>query len=333
MKRVTIREVAETAGVSISAVSRAFSEGSSLAPEKRIRVREVAERLGYRPSSIARGLVTSRTNCVTLVTGDMSDPFDAMFLEEMAEALSERGKRLIVAPASKQGPQRGGMFQALDDRSDVVIVAAGTMPLDASDACARVGLPVILAGRILESAGIDCVAADNEEGGRLAAQLLLRTGCRHPVYFGSAKRSMADRERQESFSRIFRNSGAEIIVEHAIARSMETIFDDATLMLSGRTQPDSVFCATDRLALGVIEAARALGLSVPEQVSVIGFNNIPASAWRSYRLTTIDYPVSMVVKAILDTMDQRLANPARKLQRKRIPVSLLIRDTTRSLGQ
>ena len=333
MKRVTIKEVALQAGVSISAVSRAFSEGSSLTPEKRTRVLAVAEQLGYRPSSIAQGLVKKRSNSVTLVSGPMTDPFDAMFLEQLAEALSDRGKRLIVAPGSKQGPERGGMFQALDDRSDVVVVAAGTMPLDASEACVRVGLPVILAGRILDIAGIDCVAADNEEGGRQAAQLLLRTGCRQPVYFGFAERSMADQERQAGFCRAFCEMGSEVTAAYAVARSVETIFDDATLMLSSRQQPDSVFCATDRLAFGVIEAARAQGLAVPGNVSVIGFNNIPAAAWRSYRLTTINYPVSRVVNAILDTMDRRLANPGLKRQHMRIPVSLVVRDTTRVLNQ
>ena len=333
MKRVTIKEVARTAGVSISAVSRAFSEGSSLAPEKRMRVLAVAGQLGYRPSSIARGLVKNRSNTVTLVSGLMSDPFDALFLEQLAEALFDRGKRLIVAPASKQGTERGGMFQALDDRSDVVIVAAGTMPLDASEACVKVGLPVILAGRILDISGIDCVAADNDEGGRQAAQLLLRTGCRRPVYFGFGKRSMADQERQAGFSRAFSEMGSSIAAGYAVARSVDTIFDDATLMLSARQQPDAVFCATDLLALGVIEAARAQGLAVPESVSVIGFNNIPAAAWRSYRLTTLDYPVSRVVDAILDAMDQRLQNPALERQHMRIPVSLVIRDTTRVLMQ
>ena len=333
MKRVTIKEVANEAGVSISAVSRAFSEGSSLAHEKRTRILEVAEELGYRPSTLAQGLVRNRSNTVTLVSGEMSDPFDAIFLEQLAEALSDRGKRLIVAPASKQGPERGGMFQALDDRSDVVIVAAGTMPLNASEACVRVGLPVILTGRILDIVGIDCVAADNEEGGRQAAMLLVRTGCRQPVYFGFAERSIADQERQAGFCMAFSEMGSNVSADYAVARSAETVFDDAVRMLSARNQPDSVFCATDRLAFGVIEAARAQGLNVPGDISVIGFNNIPAAAWRSYRLTTINYPVSRVVTAILNMMDQRMENPGMARQHLRIPVSLVVRDSTRVLGQ
>ena len=144
---------------------------------------------------------------------------------------------------------------------------------------------------------------------------------------------MADQERQAGFCRAFCEMGSEVSAAYAVARSVETIFDDATLMLSSRQQRDSVFCATDRLAFGVIEAARAQGLAVPGNVSVIGFNNIPAAAWRSYRLTTINYPVSRVVNAILDTMDRRLANPGLKRQHMRIPVSLVVRDTTRVLNQ
>ena len=145
MKRATIKDVARQTGVSVSAVSRAFS-GGSVRASKKAKILRVAKELGYRPSAAARSLVRRKSHAVTLVTGRMHDSFDSQFLERMAEALADTGRRMIVAPASKQNEASGGVYQAIDDRSDAVVISAGTMPLEASQACVRVGLPVILAG-------------------------------------------------------------------------------------------------------------------------------------------------------------------------------------------
>jgi len=327
MKRVTIKDVARVAGVSVSVVSRSFSNGS-VAPETRARVQAAARELGYRPSHLARGLVSSRTNTVTLVTGQMSDPFDALFLETLAEALSDRGTRLVVAPASKQTAEAGGMFQALDDRSDAVIIAAGTIPLEASADCVKAGLPVILAGREPPAEGIDGVAADNADGGRQAAELLLRTGRRRAAFYGLSRPTFSDRERARGFVETMKAAGREVAVQRAATPADKAAFEGAAAILSTPDRPDAIFCATDRLAFGALEAARALGLAVPQDVSVIGFNNIPAAARRSYRLTTLDYPVAAVVETILSLLDRRLASPGAATAFRRIPVRLVIRDTT-----
>lgn len=326
MKRATIKDVAREAGVSISAVSRAFSEGS-IAPETQARVLEAAGRLGYRPSQIARGLVQSRSNTITLVTGRMVDPFDALFLEHLAEALADRGMRLVVTPASRRHAEGGGLLQALDDRSDAAIVAAGTMALDQSDQCLRAGLPVILAGRISDLPGIDAVAADNADGGRQAAELFLRTGCRKLAYFGLSQSTFSDAERQSGFCAAVTAGGLTARVFRGQADQDE--FDAASAMLAAADRPDAVFCATDRLAATVLDTARGLGLMVPQDLSVIGFNNIPLAARRGYHLTTLDYPPRRVVTEILDLFDRRQANPELAAQVRRIPVSLILRGSTR----
>jgi DNA-binding LacI/PurR family transcriptional regulator len=331
MKRTTIKDVAKAAGVSVSVVSRTFSEGS-VAAETRERVREAARALGYRPSQVARGLVSSRTNTVTLVTGRMTDPFDAAFVEHLAESLAERAIRLVVAPASRQTGEAGGIWQALDDRSDAVIIAAGTMSLEMSSACVRAGLPVILAGRLIHAPGIEGVAAENAEGGRQAADLFLRTGCRRPAFYGLSRPTFSDRERGEGFRAACAAAGVEAALVRAGTPQDEGTYEGAMRLLSARPAPDAVFCATDRLAFGVLEAARALGLRVPEDVSVIGFNNIPATARRFYRLTTVDYPVRRVVDEILAMLDRRLAEPGAPLASRRIPVELVVRGTTREAG-
>lgn len=330
MKRASIKDVARAAGVSVSAVSRAFSNGS-VADEKRERILHVAGQMNYRPSLIARGLVQQRSQTVTLVTGRMWDIFDALFLERLAEGLADLGRKLVVAPASRQGENSGGIFQALDDQSDAVIIAAGTLPLEATQACVRGGVPVILAGRIVEEPGIDCIAADNADGGRQAAELFLRTGCRRPAYFGFQSPSPADLERGEAFCSTLAEAGIAAAQHRAAAREDKDIFEAASTLLCAKSAPDAVFCATDRLAFGVIEAARALGIPIPEALSVVGFNNVPAAERLTHRLTTIDYPVEAVARQVLSELEARLGDPGRPPVRRRIPVRLVIRDTTRKV--
>lgn len=329
--RVSIKDVAREAGVSVSAVSRTLSNGR-VSAEKRARVLEVVDRLGYRPSSIARGLVQGQSGTVTLVTGRMWDNFDASFLECLAEELADSQRRLIVAPASRQKGTRGGIYQAIDDRSEAVIIAAGTMPIEASRAAVSTGVPVILAGRILDEPGVDCIAADNAEGGRQAAGLLLRSGCLRPAYFGFREPSAADEERSTAFISACAATGLDARLIRRADRDDEDLFEAASAMLARSDRPDGVFCATDRLALGVIEAARSLGVSIPTELSVIGFNNVPVAARHTYRLTTINYPVTRVIAEILDVLETRLANPGAPPIRRRIPVGLIVRDTTRRIS-
>ena len=328
MKAATIRDVASAAGVSTAAVSRAFS-GGVVADETRRKVLLVADELGYRPSQVARRLVRQQSDTVTLVTGRMADPFDAAFLERLAEALSDRDIRLVVAPASRQDGRRGGVFQALEDRSDAVIIAAGTMPLQASEILVRSGLPVFLAGRLMNAPGIEGVVAENAEGARQAAELLMRTGCERLAYLGLEDPTFSDRERGDGFEAAAAQLGRTVAMWRLANGDEDALYDEVSALLVRPNRPDGMFAATDRFALLVIDAARSLGLRVPDDLSVIGFNNTQASAARSYGLTTIDYPCDRVVEELMVAFDRRMANPDAEPMNHRIPVSLVVRSSTR----
>lgn len=339
MERVTIKDVAREAGVSPSAVSRVFTEGASASTRTRERVLAAADRLGYRPSLLARGLVSNRTNLVSLVTGPLSDPFDALLLERLSEALGRRGTRLLLSLARPDGPPDapgdGALLQALDYQSEAVVVSAGTLSLEHSELCVRAGLPVILAGRVLEApaveAGVDSVLADNPSGGRQAAELLQRGGCRRLAYLGLGGKTFSDRERYQGFAAAAGTAGLSV-AEHSVeGHDHAAALSAATALLCRDPRPDGLFCSNDSLALGAIEAARALGLGIPREVSIVGFNDVPLADWRSFQLTTLAYPVDRVVEEIVALLDSRLADPGRPDACRRIPIQLVVRGTTRPL--
>ncbi|MPZ11427.1 MAG: LacI family DNA-binding transcriptional regulator [Kiloniellaceae bacterium] len=329
MSRATIKDVAREAGVSPSAVSRVFTQGASASAKTRERVMAAAERLNYRPSLLARGLVGSRTNLITLVMGSLADPFDALFLDTFSQAMAARGTRLLLASATSNEPQDSGLLQALDYRSDAVVIAAGTLSPAHSELCVKAGLPVILAGRVLDAPGVDSVLADNRGGGRQAAELLIRTGCRRLAYLGRGGATFSDRERFAGFAAAARAAGLKVIDQAVAQRDDTATFQASTALLTGDSRPDGLFCGADSLAIPAIEAARALGLGVPEEISVVGFNNVPNAAWRSFRLTTLDYPVGQVVEDILALIDSRFSDPLRDNEVRRIATQLVVRTTTR----
>lgn len=335
MRRVTIKDVARAAGVSASAVSRVFTEGASASVRTREKVMAAADQLGYRPSLLARGLVRNRTNLVTLVMGRMTDPFDARFMDCLAEALARRGARLMLSPAAVgaaagDDPDGAGILQALDYQSDAVVVSAGTMSLAHSERCVRAGLPVILAGRVLQTPGVDCVLADNRDGGRQAGELLLRTGCTRLAFLGQGGATFADRERLEGFAAAAAAAGREIADRAVDGRGDAEALSAATELLSRSPRPDGIFCSNDSIAMAALEAADALGLAVPGSVAIVGFNNVPSAARPSFGLTTLDYPVERVVDQILELLDLRLQDPQRPSEVRRIPTRLVVRGSTRA---
>jgi DNA-binding LacI/PurR family transcriptional regulator len=157
--------------------------------------------------------------------------------------------------------------------------------------------------------------------------LLLRTGCRRLAYLGLGGDTFADAERSEGFAQAAAGAGCRG-AHHKVAIEA---FAAATQMLSAAMPPDGVFCSNDSIAIAAIEAARALHFRIPEDVSIIGFNDVAMAGWRSFQLTTIAYPVDQLVGAIIKLLESRLSDRARADAVGRVPVQLVPRATTRQV--
>jgi DNA-binding LacI/PurR family transcriptional regulator len=329
MARATIKDVAELAGVSNAAVSRVLSINGSASPKMRAKVIAAAEELGYRPNALARSMINAQTNLVALVIGATSNVFDAALVDGLAEQLARRGKKLLLTPVVDSGPIDDELMGALDYQVDAAVVAAGTMTREACLKCAKLGVPVILSGRNINSPGIDSVLADNRGGARLAAELLIRSGCKRIAYIGGTYYAFSDRERRDGLTDTLKAAGMSLSHSARIPQSEEmTGFQIAIDLLSLPDRPDGIFCINDMAAIGVLQAASALGLSVPEDLAVIGFDNTELASWPNFRLTTIDYPVGAIVDEIIQMLETRLAEPDLPARVHRIKTRMVVRDTT-----
>ncbi len=331
MSRVTIRDVAREAGVSASAVSRVFGDGNGVAEATRAKVLAAADTLGYRPNALARGLIHASIDLVAVVIGRIRSPFDTRFLELLSHRLAAHDLRTLLIPADPDDGE-GPLLTALDWQVTATVVSAGTLPKTTVERYGRVGIPLIVAGSTLTAPETDCVMSVNRESTRAATDLLLRSGCRRVAYFGLTHRPQSDLEREQGVRDALDAAGLPLHA-HALAHSRPDQSqepEEAVALLSREDTPDAVVCATDSLALVMLEAARRLCLRVPDQVSVVGFDNVPQAGWSMFDLTTIHYPVEDLVDWIVARILLRRDHKDLAPLTHRIPTVLVPRGTTRS---
>ena len=304
-QRVTSHDVSREAGVSQSAVSRAFTPGAHISPETRRRVLEAARKLGYQPNAIARSLVTQRSGIVALIVGDLHNPFYPQALSQFAQALEQRGKRALLLTHDA----RRDVQETLDAASRYQIEAAIVFPtrlnstLPSLGDVSRGGVPVLLFNRHLPGQNLLSVACDNYAGGRVAAQVLLDAGASRLAFIGGDPETSTHQDRLRGFEARLREADLELLA----APSQAFQYDwgvQATLDLHAAGKvPDAIFGANDIVSIGVLDALRQLGRRVPEDVSVIGFDDIQESARLAYRLTTIRQPLETMIEDALLALD------------------------------
>lgn len=271
MERVTIRDVAREAGVSVTTVSQALNspEGSRVAPATRSHVRAVAGRLGYRANPSARALRLSRTDTIALVGRDLvTTEFLGGLIRGAQDEVRRHGGMLIVADTGEDG---GHVIENLrDHRVDGIILGAFYHQELTVPAALR-GLPTVLVNAFTRESGYSWVVPDEEVGGRIAAEVLLAAGHRRLAMIGNHDDIPAAHGRRAGFTARCREGRVDPVVREC-APNAEAARDEALALLSGPDRPTGVFCFSDAMAIGVYFAVLSLGLRIPEDVSVVGFD-------------------------------------------------------------
>ncbi|WP_347265789.1 substrate-binding domain-containing protein [Paracoccus sp. (in: a-proteobacteria)] len=324
---VSARKVAELAGVSRSAVSRTFTPGASVAPETRARVLAAAETLGYHVNHLARGLIHHRSGIVCLIVAELQAPFQAGFVEAVTRRLQEQGKVVMVLNTAGQPANvEAALRQTLNYRAEATVVVSGAPPLSLVETCIENGQRVILINRDDPIAGPQFIRIDNEAAAAEACALLARAGCRRLAVVSSTAGTPAIVTRERAFVAAAQAAGLSIAVSRAGATGYVAGADSARQLLTGQGRPEGVFCVTDLLALGFLDAARIeLGLRVPADLSVLGFDDIAAAGWLGYDLTTFRQPIAEIADHIAAMVGRDDGEPVEM----RFPAQLVWRGTVR----
>ena len=288
MKPPTIRDVAEQAGVSKSLVSLVLRGSEQVRPEKREAVLRAVRELGYRPNAAARSLSEQRTRTVGVLLDDLRNPWFVELLDGLNSLLHAAGLHMLLADARlnrRTGQDLTGPF--LDLGVDGLVVV-GTLPDLAALGAVAERIPVVVAGaREAAPAGVDVVAGDDELGARLVTEHLIGLGHRRIAHI--AGYGAVGELRRRSFEAAMREHGlADRALVEPSDMTEEGGYRTTVRLLSRPDRPTAVFAVNDIASVGALSAAEELGLRVPHDVSVVGYDNTSISRLRHVWLTTVD---------------------------------------------
>lgn len=329
--KVTSADVARLAGVSQSAVSRVFTPGASASQKTAEKVRAAAKELGYRPNVLARSLITGRTRIIGLVVAYLENQFYPVVLELLSRALQARGYHLLIFMAENSTDRIAEVVdELLDYQVDGIITASVGMTNDLTARCTAVGIPVVMFNRGQDDPRLSEVTSDNIAGGRRAAEFLIAGGHRRIAHITGWQGASTGRDRAEGFRLAMAEAG---LTPHAMIDGMysrETAGDAAREICCGQDRPDAIFVGNDHMAFGVMDVLRhELGLSIPGDVSIVGYDDVPLASWPVYDLTTIRQPVRRMVEATIEALLTQIEGGKTAPAKIRIDGPLIIRGSAR----
>lgn len=332
--KVTSLEVARLAGVSQSAVSRVFTPGASASAETKRKVHKAAAMLGYRPNVLARAMVSGKSRIIGLLVGYLENHFYPAALEQLSAALQARGYHVLIFMG---GPSEGNMDEIAEEilgyQVDGLVTASVSMSSALVERCRNAGVPMVLFNRAQPGEAFAAITSDNRAGGALAARFLLAGGHRRIGYIAGWEDALTQRDREAGFVEGLARAGMTLAAREVGNFDIDEARAAARRMFAGQQEPDrpdAVFVCNDHMAFGVMDVLRhELGLRVPQDVSVVGFDDVAVAGWPAYDLTTLRQQsqkmVDATVEMLLDLIEGRQEKPAAV----RIEAPLIVRGSAR----
>jgi len=327
--RVTSTQVAQLAGVSRSAVSRVFTPGASASPATVEKVRQAAADLGYRPNTLARAMVSGRSRIIGLVVAYLDNQFYPDALERLSTSLQAKGYHVLVFMTSRtQGDVDQIVAELLDYQVDGIIAASVSIGSALSERCQSAGVPVVFFNRSTDDASFSSVTSENLKGGQQVAEYFSKSGFERMGYIAGWQGASTQRDRELGFRQGLADAGLTLS-SHAIGNFRTDFAQAATREMFDRTDhPEAVFVANDHMAFAVMDVLRfELGMRVPQDVAVVGFDDVQMAAWPSYNLTTVRQHAGQMVEKTVDILMNRIEKGVVEPRSETVEVTLIPRGS------
>lgn len=334
-KKVTSTQVAKLAGVSQSAVSRTFTPGAGVSENTREKVEKAAAELGYRPNILARSLITGKSRIIGLVVAYSENQFYPKIIEKLSYGLQEHGYHLLVFVArfNDNDSTESVIDELLDHQTDGVIVASVNMTPKLTQRCIELDIPVIMFNRWQEHNYLSSVGTDSYVGGYQVGEYLAKTGHKKIAHISGWQGSSTQKAREAGFVAALESAGLKLFATACGEYHYETAQKATRQLFANKSEderPDAVFVANDHMAFATMDVLRyELGLRVPEEVSVIGYDDAPIAAWPTYNLTTICQPAKQMAEETIKALLSRIDNPQEPAKRVVVDCHLIKRGTVK----
>jgi len=329
----TLRDVAERAGVSRSAVSRTFTEGASVSAKTRAKVEKAALELGYSPNALASSLTTGRTKLIGLISNNFHNPLFLEVFDLFTRGLQDRGLRPLLVNLSDETDPAQSVQMLRQYSVDGVIVASSTLAPSFAEAFKHAGMPVVHSfGRFSTAPNVHVVGIDNVAAGRMAAEALIARGYKRVAFLGGPEKATSTQDRAFGFFGALRERPEiEVTISYASAYSFDAGRVEMTRLLM--TDPaEAYFCGDDVLSVGALSAVQEAGLSVPGDIGLIGLNDMDMARWQNIDLTTIRQPIAEIIGASIELVVGTIEAPDRHPETRLFPCRVVERGTLRTVS-
>nr|WP_306813105.1 LacI family DNA-binding transcriptional regulator [Paenibacillus soyae] len=331
MMKATIYDIAKEAGVSIATVSHVINGKGKISKERREEIRGIMARMGYKPSMIASALTSKKTYALGLLVPDISNPFFA----EIARAVEDEGQRhgysVFICSTDNQDEKVERYAALLQQKKvDGVIIGTGMKDPSALEPLLHDNVPIALLARELPSVNVPTVIVDDYAGGAAAAEHLIALGHRRLAVLAEQESISSSRERVRGFRQAAEAAG--VTLDPALVRSsgMKDSKDRALELLQGENRPTAVFCCNDMLAIGALRAAKQAGLCIPQDCSIVGFDDTVLASVTD--LTTIAQPIERLGQTAVQLLLRHIGQPGERSERIVLPPVLVMRQSSSALS-
>lgn len=330
-KPVTSVDVARKAGVSQSAVSRYFTPGASVSKKMAEKIKVAADELGYRPNVLARAMITGKSRIIGLVVYYLENQFYPEAVEKLSIALQENGYHVLLFMASNTVGNVEPVVQTiLDYRVDGIVLMSVSMSSTLADRCREQNIPVMLFNRDQPTEDMRAVTSDNVAGGRIAAEMLLRGNPQRVAHLAGFEGASTQQEREEGFRAALSEAGVALHARAVGNYHYEEAAEATRELFGGPTPPDALFVSDDHMAFAALDVIRhELGLRVPQDVAVVGFDDVTQASWPSFNLSTVRQRLNTMVSTCVDELISSIENTDHPVRKLRIEPVAIYRGTTR----
>lgn len=326
--RPTAMTIARQLGVSKSTISRALNDDTSISEAVRRRIQALALEIGYRPNAIARSLVTRHSGVIALIIGDSHNPFYPEQLDRLLFLARSFGFQLMLFQVPNGADVADVIPTLLQYQLDACIIASVAVSSQADKVLANHQMPTVLINRVPRDSHGCAVLCNNVAGGREVASYLVSTGAKKMGFISGPESASTSLDREQGFVSCLRENGLALHVKAQGHYTFEGGFAAGKELLDMADPPDAVFCANDIMALGAIDAFRERGARIPEDIQIVGFDDIRAAAWPAYSLTTLAQPMDLLLERAIDLIQERIAGK-KKSESIMVNGELVTRGSTR----